>query len=64
MVVSGIAVGTLLVGSGGGDAFFHVISAGGIALLADVVVLLACGLALLLSPAYITRQGVTQHGEY
>lgn len=55
---------SLLAGGGTGDAFFHMVTTDGIALLANAVILLACGLTLLLSPAYVARQGVTQLGEY
>ncbi len=62
----GAAVATALLWANGdyGIAFFGMMSADKLALLADMVILFTLGIALLLSPGYIDRQGVTQQGEY
>jgi NADH-quinone oxidoreductase subunit N len=59
-----VAVGWLYATANTGPAFFQMISSDLTALFADMLVLVACGLAVLLSPGYIERQGVTQQGEY
>src|SRR5690242_1553266 len=64
VIGAGVAVGLLLANGETGEAFFHMVSSDQVALLADCVILFACGLALLFSPDYLARQGVTQHGEY
>ena len=46
------------------SAFFGMVTSDRVALIADVIILVALGLGLLLSPGYIERQGITQHGEY
>jgi NADH-quinone oxidoreductase subunit N len=61
---AGAATGWLAATANEGPAFFHMISSDAGALAADALILVACGLALLLSPGYIERQGVTQPGEY
>ncbi len=59
-----VAVGWLYATANTGPAFFQMISSDLTALFADMLVLVACGLAVLLSPGYIERQGITQQGEY
>lgn len=61
---AGVAVGYLLATGNNGDAFFHMVTSDQAALFADAVVLAACGLAVLLSPSYIERQGIAHQGEY
>jgi NADH-quinone oxidoreductase subunit N len=64
IVGAGVAVGYLLATGVSGEAFFHMVTADGTAVFAAAVVLLAGGLAVLLSPGYIERQGITHQGEY
>ncbi len=64
VVGAAVAVGYLLATGVSGDAFFHMVTADQTALFADMVLLLAAGLAVLLSPGYIERQGITHQGEY
>src|SRR5690242_413971 len=55
---------TLFVVGDGGQAFAGMVSDDWLALVGDLVILSAGGLAVLLSPGYIERQEITQHGEY
>jgi NADH-quinone oxidoreductase subunit N len=64
VIGASVIVGYLLAIGVSGDAFFHMVTADQTALFAAVVVLLAAGLAVLLSPGYIERQGITHQGEY
>jgi NADH-quinone oxidoreductase subunit N len=61
---AGVAVGWLGASGNQGQAFFHMVSSDLGALVVDGLILVACGLAVLLSPGYIERQGVSQQGEY
>ncbi len=45
-------------------AFYAMVSADRGAMFADVVILFAAGLGLLMSPGFIERQGITHEGEY
>jgi NADH-quinone oxidoreductase subunit N len=64
VVGAGAAVGWLGASANYGPAFFNMVSSDLGALVTDALILLACGLAVLLSPGYIERQGVSQLGEY
>ncbi|HEV2236784.1 MAG TPA: NADH-quinone oxidoreductase subunit N [Ktedonobacterales bacterium] len=64
VVGAGVAVAWLGASGNQGPAFFGMVSSDLGALVADALILLACGLAVLLSPGYIERQGVSQLGEY
>jgi len=48
----------------GNQAFNNMVSADYIALFGDLVILSACVLAVLMSPAYLKQQGIRQQGEY
>jgi NADH-quinone oxidoreductase subunit N len=61
---AGVAVGWLAASANFGPAFFHMVTSDLGALVADALILVACGLAVLLSPGYIEREGVSQTGEY
>src|SRR5579884_1430232 len=50
--------------NGDSSAFFGMVSSDSLSLFATLVILTATGLALLLSPGYIERQGVRQQGEF
>jgi NADH-quinone oxidoreductase subunit N len=58
------AVAYLIAAGDNGPAFYGMISTDLTALFGQAVILAACALALLLSPGYITRLGITQQGEY
>jgi NADH-quinone oxidoreductase subunit N len=64
--VAGAAAATALLWAGGdfATAFYGMISSDKLALLSDMIVLFAAGVALLYSPGYIERQGIRQPGEY
>jgi NADH-quinone oxidoreductase subunit N len=47
-----------------GDAFFGMVNDDPVALFANVVILFALAIALLYSPGYVERQGITHEGEY
>ncbi|HEU5344041.1 MAG TPA: NADH-quinone oxidoreductase subunit N [Ktedonobacterales bacterium] len=51
-------------GFGVTSAFYGMISTDGVALFSAAVILLSLGLALLLSPGYVTRQKIRREGEY
>jgi NADH-quinone oxidoreductase subunit N len=55
---------TLFVVGDSQQAFFGMVSDDWLALVGDLVALSAGMLAVLLSPGYIERQGISQHGEY
>ena len=55
---------TLFVVGDSQQAFFGMVSADWLALFGDLIALSAGTLAVLLSPGYIERQGINQHGEY
>lgn len=59
-----IATGLLWANGDYASAFYGMMSADKLALLANMVILFTLGVALLLSPGYIDRQGVRQQGEY
>ena len=62
----GAAIATALLWANGdyATAFYGMMSSDKLSLLSDMVILFTLGVALLLSPGYIDRQGVTQQGEY
>jgi NADH-quinone oxidoreductase subunit N len=64
VVGAGAATGYLYAAGDYATAFFDMVSADRMALLADMIVLFATGLGLLFSPGYIDRQGVRAQGEY
>src|SRR5215469_13229257 len=64
VVGAGAATGYLYAAGDYATAFFGMVSADRMALLADMVILFATGLGLLFSPGYIDRQGVRAQGEY
>jgi NADH-quinone oxidoreductase subunit N len=64
VVGAGAATGYLYAVGDYATAFFDMVSSDRMALLADMIVLFAAGLGLLLSPGYIDRQGVRAQGEY
>ncbi len=55
---------TLLVVGDNQQAFFGMVTNDWLALVGNLIVLSAGFLAVLLSPGYIERQGISQHGEY
>ncbi len=55
---------TLFVVGDSQQAFFGMVTDDWLALVGNLIVLSAGFLAVLLSPGYIERQGITQHGEY
>src|SRR5260370_14865502 len=59
-----VAVGWLYATANTGPAFFQMISSDLTALFADMLVLVACGLAVPPPPRYIEPQGTTQPGQY
>jgi NADH-quinone oxidoreductase subunit N len=64
-VVAAIAVtGGMLAMGDGKSAFFGMLASDGAALVADLLILGAVGVALLFSPAYLARFGVRHLGEY
>lgn len=64
VAAAAIATALLFAGGDGAPAFFGMVSADRLALFADLVILFAAGLGLLLSPGYIERQGIMHEGEY
>ena len=64
VICSAVATGLLWANGDYGTAFFGMMSADKLALLADMIVLFAVGLGLLFSPGYIGRQGIRHQGEY
>ncbi|HEX9056714.1 MAG TPA: NADH-quinone oxidoreductase subunit N [Ktedonobacterales bacterium] len=59
-----VAIGYLLAAGDHGEAFYHMVTSDLTALFASAVILAAGGLAIILSPAYIDRQGMVNQGEY
>ena len=59
-----VSVVTLYSATGRAEAFNGMVTSDALALFATLVILVATGLALLLSPGYIERQGTHQQGEY
>lgn len=64
VISAAIAAAALFAGGDGQTAFFGMVTSDKTSMFAALVVLLATGAALLYSPGYIERQGVTQQGEY
>ena len=64
VIGSAVAVGLLMAAGNNGEAFYHMVTSDATALLSDTVILLAAGLAILLSPEYLRRQSIAHHGEY
>ncbi|HEX6544315.1 MAG TPA: NADH-quinone oxidoreductase subunit N [Ktedonobacterales bacterium] len=59
-----VATQMLWVGGSIGEAFYGMVNDDYVSLFANIVILFALGIALLFSPGYIERQGITHEGEY
>jgi len=64
VVAAGVATGAMVAMGDAQSAFFGMVTSDWTALLADAMILVAVGLGLLFSPAYLDRYGVVHVGEY